>query len=395
MAKSLTHSLIASKSHNLPIKEYLGGEIPPADDCTCRDLDQTFTPTLAKPPDAVPAMVKRWRATRRAAQLNLIGLGARMPSASRIPHRTLAARVHRFGGPETIVVEEIAVGAFARGEVLVRVEACGVGPWDDWVRRGDSPINQPLPLTLGAEIAGVVVATGGDTGAFAIGDAVFGVTNSDFTGGYAGYAACQVDRIARKPSTLSFAEAAATPVAATMACSMLFDSARLASGQSVLVHGATSLVGRHVVELARYFGIKLSATARQGEEAALKHCGVEDFVRLGQGGQTFDAALDFLGRNSQALLLNHLVSGSRLVTAVDPPDCVSAIERGVQAQLASTKVCAASLEVAARLLDAGVLVPRLGSIFSLADACLAHRLLASPSKPEGKLILIPGVDRPR
>ncbi|WP_437331198.1 alcohol dehydrogenase catalytic domain-containing protein [Sorangium sp. So ce381] len=98
------------------------------------------------------------------------------------PSSTDAARVHRFGGPEVIVIEEVPVPLPGPGEVLVRVAAAGVGPWDAWIRAGKSVLPQPLPLTLGSDLAGAVVAVGPEVTGLAPGAAVFGVANRRFTG---------------------------------------------------------------------------------------------------------------------------------------------------------------------------------------------------------------------
>src|SRR3546814_3939878 len=111
----------------------------------------------------------------------------------------MAMRVHAFGPPDAIVQESIAIPAPEPDEVLVRVHAAGVGPWDGWIRSGKSVLPQPLPLTLGSDIAGVAERIGRDVTGVSPGDEVYGVTNARFTGGYAEYAACKAVMIARKP----------------------------------------------------------------------------------------------------------------------------------------------------------------------------------------------------
>ena len=112
-----------------------------------------------------------------------------------------ACRVHQFGAPDVISFEDIDRPQPGSGEVLVRVAAAGVGPWDGWIRAGKSALPQPLPLTLGSDLSGVVEAIGSDVDAFAIGEAVFGVTNAQFTGAYAEFAIASANMIARKPPT--------------------------------------------------------------------------------------------------------------------------------------------------------------------------------------------------
>ena len=147
-----------------------------------------------------------------------------------------AARIHSYGPPESIVVEDLEPTPPGAGEVLVRVAACGVGNWDALVRAGRSGLPLSLPLTLGAEFAGVVEDSGSNvSGRFARGEAVYGSTNPSFTGGYAEYATCSADMLAAKASMLSAVEAASVPVAAVTAWQMLVEHARVAAGQTVVV----------------------------------------------------------------------------------------------------------------------------------------------------------------
>src|SRR3954447_11282336 len=89
-----------------------------------------------------------------------------------------AVRVHHFGPPDVIAVETIERPTPGPGEVLVQVAAAGVGPWDAWIRAGKSALPQPLPLTLGSDLSGMITACGPDVTAWHPGDAVFGVTNA-------------------------------------------------------------------------------------------------------------------------------------------------------------------------------------------------------------------------
>lgn len=150
----------------------------------------------------------------------------------------LAWRVHEFGPPEVMKLERIARPEAALGQVLIRVHAAGVGPWDGWIRAGKSALPQPLPLTLGSDLSGTVVALGSDVSGLAVGDQVFGVTNTQFLGAYAEYAVASAGMLAKKPRSLSYAEAASVPVVAVTAWQGLFDHARLEAGQTVVIHGA-------------------------------------------------------------------------------------------------------------------------------------------------------------
>ena len=96
-----------------------------------------------------------------------------------------AVRIHRFGPPEVVVVEDIPVPAPGAGEVLVRVMAAGVAPWDALIREGKSKVSPQPPLTLGSDLSGVIEAVGPEVTEFRAGDAVYGVTNAQFCGAHA------------------------------------------------------------------------------------------------------------------------------------------------------------------------------------------------------------------
>src|SRR5690349_1616183 len=161
----------------------------------------------------------------------------------------MAWRVHAFGPPETMQFERVPRPDPGPGEVLVKVHAAGVGPWDGWIRAGKSALPQPLPLTLGSDLSGEIQAVGPDVSELRVGDQVYGVTNPRFIGAYAEYALASAAMIARKPTSLSHIEAASVPVIAVTAWQGLFDQAQLTAGRTVLIHGAAGNVGAYAVQL--------------------------------------------------------------------------------------------------------------------------------------------------
>jgi NADPH:quinone reductase-like Zn-dependent oxidoreductase len=124
-----------------------------------------------------------------------------------------AARIHSFGGPEVIVVEDVPRPVPASGELLVRVAAAGVGPWDALIREGKSKVSPKPPLTLGSDLSGVVEAVGPGVAQFKEGDKIYGVTNPQFCGAQAEYAIASANMVAPRPQRLSHLEAASAPVA--------------------------------------------------------------------------------------------------------------------------------------------------------------------------------------
>jgi len=182
-----------------------------------------------------------------------------------------AARIHTFGPPSVIVVEDLPQPTPARGEVLVQVAAAGVGPWDALIREHKSVVNVPLPFILGSDLSGVIAEVGPDVSAFQAGEEIYGVTNPDFIGAYAESALASATMVARKPQGLSHMEAASVPVVAVTAWQMLFDYAQVKPGQSVLIHGAAGNVGAYAVQLANQTGLRVFATA-SSEDAPFVQC---------------------------------------------------------------------------------------------------------------------------
>jgi len=170
-----------------------------------------------------------------------------LSSRDQVDTSMMAWRVHEFGPPEIMQFERVSVPKPGPGEVLVRVHAAGVGPWDGWIRAGRSALPQPLPLTLGSDLSGDIRAVGPDVSDLRVGDQVYGVTNPRFIGAYAEYALAWAAMIARKPTSLSYIKAASVPVIAVTAWQGLFDQAQLKAGQSVLIHGGAGNVGAYAV----------------------------------------------------------------------------------------------------------------------------------------------------
>ncbi|MGO7582722.1 NADP-dependent oxidoreductase [Rhizobium ruizarguesonis] len=304
-----------------------------------------------------------------------------------------AYRVHAFGPPQAIVAEEIERPVPGEGEVLVKVKASGVGPWDGWIRSGRSALPQPLPLTLGSDLSGIVEAVGPNVKHVAPGDAVYGVTNPRFIGAYAEYAIAAAGMIARKPATIGDIEAASIPVIAVTARQALFDHAKLESGQTVLIHGAAGNVGAYAVQFARKAGLTVIATASGSDIEMVRNLGagtVVDFrsQRFEEVADEVDAVIDLVGGETQTRSFTVLKRGGRLVSAVSQPDQELAKAHGVEAFFFLVEVTTAQLVEIAAMVDAGALVTQVGTVLPLSEAIAAHEMLEG-TRPhaKGKIVL--------
>lgn len=303
-----------------------------------------------------------------------------------------AVRVHRFGGINAIEYEEVAVPAPGPGQVLVRVRAAGVGPWDAWVREGKSALPQPLPLTLGSDLSGVVEGVGPGVEEFHPGDEVFGVTNARFTGAQAEYAVAEAGMLARKPRRLTHLEAASSPVVASTAWQMVWDHGAVGPAKVVLVHGAAGNVGAYAVQLAKRAGARVFATVRPGDADRVRALGADrvidaDAGRFEEAAGRVDVVLDTLGGAMQTRSWDVLAPGGILVSSVSQPDQQEAARRGLRGLFFLVAVTTAGLGRIADLFDAGRLLANVGEVLPLAEARRAHAMLAGlPHKP-GKIVL--------
>jgi NADPH:quinone reductase-like Zn-dependent oxidoreductase len=232
-----------------------------------------------------------------------------------------AACVLEFGPPSVITIDDSPRPKPSSGQLLVRVRAAGVGPWDALVRKGKSGLKQPLPLILGSELSGVVEAVGEKVAGFKPGDQVYGATNEMFTGAYVDYALASAEMMAAKPKKLTHIEAASSPIGAVTAWQMLFDYAHATAGQTALIHGAAGNVGAYAVQLARHAALHTVASAATTDLEYVKTLGAERVVdyrttRFEDSVRGVDIVFDTVGGDTQQRSLSVLKPGGILVSVV-------------------------------------------------------------------------------
>jgi NADPH:quinone reductase-like Zn-dependent oxidoreductase len=302
-----------------------------------------------------------------------------------------ALRIHRFGPPDVILNDEVSQPKPASGQLLVRVNAAGVGHWDALIREGKVPA-EPLPLILGSELSGIVEMIGADVSGFKLGDEVYGATNEQFTGGYAEYAVPSAKRMAKKPKRLSFIEAASTPIVSVTAWQMLFDYAHANAGQSVLIHGAAGNVGSYAVQLASQAGLHVIATAASSELDYVRSLGAEKVIdyeceQFDESVAGVDVVLDTVGGETQKCSLRVLKPGGILVSVVSPVPETLQKHWGVRAAYFYVDVTTTRLNRVTELFDSRKLATDVGTVLALEEARLAHEMLGGAPHKRGKIVL--------
>ena len=232
----------------------------------------------------------------------------------------MKAIVHRsYGPPSNLKLEDLPTPMPSGDEVLVRVKAAAVNPLDWHTYRADpffvrfsTGLFRPKKPQLGADMAGIVEAVGDQVTAFNVGDEVFGDTFSAGVGSFAEYACVAEKHLVKKPSNLSFEEAASVPVAALTALHGLRDYANLQSGQHVLINGASGGVGCFAIQLAKVFGAHVTAVCSTKNGELVRSIGADEVVdytkeNYTEGSTKYDVIAD--------MVVNHRVRDNRRVLA--------------------------------------------------------------------------------
>jgi len=318
-----------------------------------------------------------------------------------------AIRVSAFGGPEVLRVEDVPAPKPQAGEVLVRVKAAGVNPYDTYMRAGTYASGNPaLPWTPGSDAAGTVEAVGAGVD-LKPGQRVY--TAGTITGAYAELALCKRSQVHPLPDAASFAQGAGVWVPYATAYRSLFQLARARPGETVLVHGASGGVGVAAVQLARAAGLVVIATAgsdaglaavlKEGAHHAVNHR-ADDYrtkIRDLTAGAGVNVIVEMLANVNLAhdlALLAHrgrvVVVGSRGPVEINPREIMSR-EAAVLGVLLWRVPDGDAAEIHAALqagLANGTLRPLVGAELPLASAPEAHRRVMEPGA-RGKIVLVP------
>src|ERR1700687_4588279 len=317
-----------------------------------------------------------------------------------------AVRLLEYGGQ--LVFNDVPTPAIARDEILVKIKSTAVNHLD--LVKASGTLRQILPIDLpwipGHEFSGVVEQIGSDVAAYAPGDAVFGTSDM---GAYAEYLAVKPAVIVRKPSNLSFEEAASVPVASQTAWEGLFIHGHLEKGQTILIHGGAGAVGAYAVQLASHAGASVIATASGDDEAFLNSIGASRVIDYRKAQfekvlrEKVDVVFDLVGGDTQMRSFLVLKEGGHLVAATQPVSQEEATKHRVSGEMMRLAPSGDVLGRIAQLLEDGTIRPDVATVYALKDAAQAWKDIAgnlpgvhgiSPSGPgaarrrsHGKIVL--------
>lgn len=318
-----------------------------------------------------------------------------------------AIRVHEFGGPEVMRLEEVPDPLPGSEQVVVKLSAVGVNPVDTYIRSGLYASRPALPYTPGMDGAGVVEVVGMNVRRVSVGDRVY--IAGALSGTYAELALCEAARVQRLPDTITFAQGAAVNVPYTTAYRALFGRARAMPGETVLVHGASGGVGIAALQLGRAHGMTMIGTGgteegrrlvmEQGAHHVFDHHAPDylDEVVEATGGSGVDVILEMLanvnlGRDLTVLARGGrvVVIGSRGTVEINPRDAMGrdASILGMTLMNATPQELYAIHSALTAGLENGTLRPIVGQEMPLAEAARAHEAVMQPGA-YGKIVLIP------
>jgi NADPH:quinone reductase-like Zn-dependent oxidoreductase len=307
-----------------------------------------------------------------------------------------------YGGPERLNLREQPDPKPAAGELLVKVKAAGVNPVDWKIRRGDLRLFLWIhfPYTPGGDLAGEVVEVGADVSRFKPGDAIVAFADMKRGGGYAELAIVKEPAAAKKPTSLSFTEAASLPIAACTALQSLRDLGKVREGDALLVNGGAGGVGHFAVQIAKAQGATVVATCGPVNVDFVRSLGAdrvidysqEDFTR---GGDRYNCVFDAVAMSSFEACQQILKPGGTYVTTLPSADVflrgpiqvlASLFGPAKQPKFIFVKNSGADLEFLGRLADSGRLRPTVSRTFPLERASEAQET-SQAGHTRGKIVL--------
>ncbi|MCK1743686.1 NADP-dependent oxidoreductase [Bradyrhizobium sp. 139] len=302
-----------------------------------------------------------------------------------------AVRLHSFGGPEVLKLDELQMPQPREDEVVLRVQAASVNPIDWKMRSGKSGLKrEQLPVVLGRDVSGTVELCGVDAHTLRKGDPIYAMLGWD-RGGYEEYVLVKAVEGAVKPSSLDHVHAAAVPLAALTAWQGLFDHGGLKAGQRVLIHGGAGGVGHFAIQFAKAKGAFVATTVSASGIDFTGKLGADQAVdykaeRFENVVRDIDLVFDLIGGETQERSWAVLKDGGTIVSTLAQPSEEKAKQRHARAVVYMARPNAAQLNEIGELIDAGKVRPIVDATFPLSQAGAAQQKLET-EHTQGKIVL--------
>ncbi|MEO8763669.1 MAG: NADP-dependent oxidoreductase [Ginsengibacter sp.] len=304
-----------------------------------------------------------------------------------------AIRIHEFGGPEVLKMEEVPRPKPGADEVLVKVFATSVNPIDWKIREGLRKEKFPttFPLTLGVDVSGEIEEVGSDIKTFRKGDEVYSRPDPTRNGAYAEYVVIKANQVSLKPQSISHEKAAAVPLAALTAWQGLFDHGQLQPGQKILIHAASGGVGSFAVQFAKWKGAYVIGTTSKENIGFVKDLGADEVIdykeeKFDEKLKNIDLVFDTIGGDTQRRSLTVLKNGGRLITTLQPANQEEATKKNIHIEGYTAQSYPEELEQIAQLIDSGKVKPVIARIFPFEQAAEAQKI-SERGHTRGKIVL--------
>ncbi len=306
--------------------------------------------------------------------------------------KMMAIRMHEFGDADVLRLDQIERPSPGENEVLVRVAAASVNPVDWKIRKGGYPAVKQgdLPIVPGRDLAGTVEALGRNATGFASGDRVIAFLDMKH-GGYEEYVAVPAALLTKMPSSISFEEAAAIPLAAMTAWQGLFDHGRLRSGERVLIHGGGGGVGHFAIQFAKAKGAWVATTVSGLDIDLARRLGADQVIdykseRFEDALDPVDMVFDLVGGETQKRSFGVIKNGGILVSTLGEPERPDTVSGNIRVAGYMAKPNADQLHEIADLIEQGQVKVLLHKVFPLDKAADAQRTLEN-EHVQGKIVL--------
>lgn len=302
-----------------------------------------------------------------------------------------AIQIKEYGDESILEYTEVERPKPKDNEILVKIHAASVNPIDWKIREGrGKALGMQLPLILGADFAGTVEEIGLEITKLKKDDEVYGKI---LVGCYAEYVIVKETELGRKPNNLDYNEAAAIPMGALTSWQAIFETAKLESGQKILIHAASGGVGSMAVQLAKAKGAYVIGTASAKNEKFVKNLGANEFVDYTKTNfeevvKDVDVVFDTVGGATLERSYQVLKKGGFLVTIVEKPSQELAEKHSVTAQHIASQPNPKQFEEITQLIEQNKIKPYVEKVFSLSEAKEAQ-ILSKEGHTRGKMILVP------